>query len=827
MTIDDTFRKAAQLYGIGKIDEAVVACREVLAANPRHFDALHLLGVMRAQTGDAEEAVRLIGEALKIKPSSVRAEVNLGNILAGLDRKDEALSCFDAAVTLQPNNAALHFSRANLLWEMDRCEEAAAGFERTAVLEPSRAEVLVNLSSVLQELRRYEDALKACEHAIALAPDMPEGHNNRGNALLKLGRTEEALESYEHALALKPNHLMASYNRGNALSALKRKEQALESYSKAITIDPDFALAYKGLASVLIGLKKPMEALEECARAIKLDPTLVEAYNCRAYALNALKQFQEAISACDAALILKPDCAEAYAIRGAMHRELGMYDEAIASLDRAIALDPGAADAFYNRSGTLNDLKRSEEALCDCERALALNPNFMEAMGWRLFLASYLCAWHERDKMVSDIYRCGREDLHINPFHLLPACDDPQLHLDAAKKNSGKTVQRLANRPAIARARLRIAYLSIDFREHPVAFQAVELFERHDHGRFETYGICLLPGEPSPSGIRERLKGAFDHFVRPGDRTDYEIAQVLAGQQIDIAIELGGYTERARPRILAYRPAPIAATYLGYPGTLGADYIDYLIADGCVIPPEYEAFYTEKIVRLPGCYMPADTRNRTITAPPSRTEAGLPETGFVFCAFNNSFKMTPEMFDIWMRLLHAVDGSVLWLNVHDPAVQNNLRAEAKARNISPERLIIAGRTDSREENFARLALADLYLDTHPYGAHATASDFLWAGVPLITMMGKSFASRVAGSMLTVLSKEELIAGSLDDYEAKALGLARAPEKLAAIRSTLAKVGAGSALFDMKRLCRHLESAYETMWDAHFAGRPPECFSVNP
>jgi predicted O-linked N-acetylglucosamine transferase (SPINDLY family) len=409
-------------------------------------------------------------------------------------------------------------------------------------------------------------------------------------------------------------------------------------------------------------------------------------------------------------------------------------------------------------------------------------------------------------------------------FYVNCAFDDPELLLLAAKIKAGPSKQITPSRPVQTHVRLRIAYLSPDFHDHPVAHQAVELLERHDKTRFETYGVCLRPGPES--AIRQRLRRAFDHFVEAGALSDRDIAQLLADLQIDIAVDLGGYTDAGRTISLSFRPAPIAVNYLGYPGTLGADYIDYLVADALVVPPDAERFYTEKIVRLPDCFLPSDTAGRALPAPPPRAEAGLPETGFVFCAFNNSYKIAPEMFDIWMRLLRAVDGSVLWLSIGDEKARSNLRAEARARQVSSERLVFAGRVEERARHLARLALADLFLDTLPYNAHSTASDMLWAGVPLVTCMGRSFAARVAGSMLTAIGAEELITRDLAQYEALALDLARSPERLAAVRAKLVRNRTSHPLFDTARLCRHLENAYETMWDFHMKGMKPESFMVN-
>jgi predicted O-linked N-acetylglucosamine transferase (SPINDLY family) len=440
----------------------------------------------------------------------------------------------------------------------------------------------------------------------------------------------------------------------------------------------------------------------------------------------------------------------------------------------------------------------------------------------RFLVTAKLCDWGVRAERVIDLARRCREGQEINPFVMLHALDEPEIHFLAAKATARLSAPTGTFRPAVEHGRLRVAYLSGDFREHPMAYQIVELFERHDRARFETCGFCLQPGPESP--IRQRVRRSFDHFVEAAERSDREIAALLEKFQIDIAVDLGGYTDGSRTRALLFRPAPIAVSYLGYPGTLGADYIDYIIADPHVIPPESEHFYTEKIARMPDCYYPSDTKDRGEAMPPSRAAAGLPEKGFVFCTFNNICKLTPEIFDIWMRLLSEVEGSVLWLFASHPATRTNLRAEAKARQVAPERLIFADYQE-HSRHLARIALADLFLDTLPYNAHTTANDALWAGVPVLTCMGRSFAARVAGSQLTAIGADELITHDLGAYEALALKLALHPDGLAAIRARIAKARDGSALFDMERLCRNLENAYETMWDLHLKGHKPESFSV--
>ncbi len=750
MSTPDLLREAIALHRAGRTVEAEAAYRRVLSVQPGEFNALHLLGVLRAQLGDGAQAVQLLAQALAVKPGAVAARLHMAEILAGLGRKPEALQACETALTHDPNVMEGHLLRGTILLEDGRLEEASAALDCAVALKPDHALALLNRARVRQALQRVDEALADCDRALALKPDFAEAHHVRGTLLHGLKRHDEALASFDRALTHNPGLTQACHGRIGALGALERLEEALAESGRIVALEPDVAAAHNN--------------------------------------------------------------------RGAILRRLRRFPEALECFDRAIALESGIAEYHFNRSGPLYELGRLEEAYAECAKALALNPGNPDAVGFHFNLASHLCDWRDRPAELEIIRRYAREG-QVDPLCLLQAVDEPELHLLNAKQFAEPPDQTLPARPAVAQKRLRVAYLSADFRDHPVAHQVVELLERHDRTKFETYGICLRSG---PLGaMRERLKQAFDHFVEAEHRSDYEIARMLAGFQIDIVVDLGGYTDRSRAQVLTCRPAPVAVSYLGYPGTLGADYVDYIIADANVIPPGSEAFYTESVVRLPGCFMPTD--NRTLAAvTPSRPAAGLPEHGFVFCDFNKSNKLTPEMFDIWMRILGEVGDSVLWLNVDNTTARNNLRAEAEARGVAAQRLIFADRVADRAQHLARLALADLFLDTLPYNAHATANDFLKVGVPVLTCMGQSFGSRVAGSMLLTMGVEELIVRDLAQYEAIALKLARTPQLLAGLR---AKLAANRVLFDTEGLTRNLETAYERMWSLHVQGRKPESFSV--
>jgi protein O-GlcNAc transferase len=414
----------------------------------------------------------------------------------------------------------------------------------------------------------------------------------------------------------------------------------------------------------------------------------------------------------------------------------------------------------------------------------------------------------------------------ISPFTLLGYSGDPALQLHCAKNSIAHQV-RLPPRPLWTGARwhhgkLRVAYLSADFHRHATAYLMAELLERHDRSRFEILGVSF--GVDDESEMRRRLIAAFDQFHDVRATGDEEVAKLLRDLQVDIAIDLMGHTHDARPGILAYRPAPIQVSYLGFPGTTGAEFIDYIVADKTVAPFEHQPFYTEKIVHLPDCYQVNDSKRNIAERTPTRREAGLPETGFVFCCFNNAWKITPEVFSVWIRLLHAIEGSVLWLLRDDESAERNLRMEAQARGIDPARLVFASRLPI-EDHLARHRLADLFLDTLPCNAHTTASDALWAGLPLLTCEGTAFAGRVAASLLNATALPELVTYSLEDYEALTLQLAREPSLLEDYRKRLARNRLSHPLFDTARFRRHIEAAYLQMWDIWQRGEPPRSFAV--
>ena len=787
MSNPDPFDRAIELQEAGRLAEAEAVCRQIIASQPRHSGALLLLGIIRAKGGDPAEAQKLISRSLGIEPDVPFGHFWHGMVLAQLGRSAEALQSYQRVTELAPDFAQAYYNRGLLLFAMNRFEDALAAFERAIRRQGDLMGARVARAVVLSHLNRRQDEMDELNFVLARQPDFTLALNVRSVLYCELERREEALADSERSLALDPNQSQAHVSRCTALLALRRLPEALAAVNRALELDPDSARALTLRAVVYRETGRYAESLADCERAVSLAPIYDVAHANLGETLMALDQF----------------------------------DRALEAFNRAETLNPQFSGAFHSRAILLRLMGQFELALADSERALAHDPTLAPAASERFYLAGLLCDWRDYAAWADDLARRVREDRKVTPWVVVSALDDPELQRKAAQRAAEPALAAMTAAPRV-HERLRIAYLSPDFGDHPLTYQSVELFERHDKTRFETYGVCLHGGPES--AIRKRIGLAFEHFVEAGKRSNAEVAELLQSLEIDIAVDLAGYTSNARPGIFSSRPAPLAVSYVGYPSTVGSVGIDYVLADAVTIPPGSERFFIEQVVRLPGCFFPADTVAPR-EAPPTRTEAGLPETGFVFSAFNNSYKLTPYMFDIWMRLLHAIDGSLLWLSVRNEKARDNLRAEARARHISPERLIFAERMVERERHLARLGLADLYLDTLPYNAHSTASEMLWMGVPPITCMGRSFAARIAGSMLTSIGMEELIARELADYEAMALDLARSPERLSALREKLAANRLSSPLFDMARLARHVESAYEIMWKRHIEGQPPAGFDV--
>ncbi len=513
------------------------------------------------------------------------------------------------------------------------------------------------------------------------------------------------------------------------------------------------------------------------------------------------------------ALTLDPQSAELWNNRGAGQAAMQQLDAALASFTRALELQPDFQRATANRAHALFQLQRYAEAIGDFEHILCANPDYPYALGNLAFCKVQCADWRDLDGLCARItagLRAGKRV--VTPALATALLTSPSEQLSAMQIVAR---DRFPHAPPMWRGeryhhdRIRVAYVSSDFHAHATAVLMAGVFENHNRKRFETIAVSFGPDDASP--MRTRLKRGFERFIEAGTGNDAQTATLIRQAEIDIAVDLKGYTSHARPAIFSFRPAPVQVNYLGFPATMGAEFIDYVLADRVTIPDTDEQWFSEKVVRLPDCYQPNDRTREAGGKGLTRTEAGLPENGFVYCCFNNSFKILPQVFDVWMRLLRENPGSVLWLLADNPDAVANLKREAAQRDVDPVRLVFAPRC-GLSEHLARHRLADLFLDTLPYNAHTTASDSLWTGLPLLTCIGSSFAGRVAASVLNAAGLPELVTTTLRDYETLALSLAREPARLAALRAKLAHNRDTCPLFDVARFTRHLEAAYTQMWE---------------
>ncbi len=732
----------------------------VLDKQPDNMDAILGLAVFCHQRGRPEEALALFRRAIALDPNSRVADRQLGRLLEQRGDPAGAAICYRRAARLRPFDAAAQADLGRSLAAQGESAEAIACYRRAVALAPGEAWTHIALGNALLREGTLGLALACYERAIAIQPDLAEAHSNSGEALRRLGRIGEALAACERALALKPELAEAHNNIGNALREEGSLEPAVSHYKQALRLKPDWPEVHNNLAIAL--------------------------------------------------------------------QEQGCMEEAIGHYERALLLNSELAEVQQNLGGALAQSGRTVEAIAALKRALALKPDYPEALVQIAHLNAELCDWRHREveaAQVLDLMR--RRPGLVPPFNLQAQESTPVDQLFCAQEWSKKVAQGhsagFTHDRSSSAHRIRLGYLSADFRDHPVAYAIAETIERHDRTQFEVFGYSYGPDDRS--ALRRRLETAFDRFVDLRTAGNDEAARQIDADQVDVLIDLTGYTSLCRPRILVSRPAPIQVNFLGFLGTMGADFIDYIIADQFIAPSLQQAFYSEKLVHLTGGWWPAEIAWEIAGEAPARADYGLPEEAFVFCCFNTSYKIAPPMFDVWMRLLRATPHSVLWLAAAGLVVQDNLWREASQRGVSPERLVFAPR-EPMGGYLARHQRGDLFLDTLPYNGVGTAYHALVAGLPVLTCAGETFAGRTAGAMLLEAGFRELVTVSLEEYERLAIRLAQEVDLLGDIRRRLAGARSNAALFNPERAVRELETAYARMWENWLRGKAPMPFAVS-
>lgn len=660
-------------------------------------------------------------------------------------------------------------------------------------IEKNQPDALRFLGVVAALQRDWKEALRLIDLALESNPQNGIAHSNRGNILVELGRFEDALLAYKTAVALQPDYAEAYSNQGNTLQALGRYEEAFSCYDQAVKLDENCAQAFYGVALIFLLRKNYDYALGCCNQAIKINPQY------------------------EVALILK----------GKILYEVKDYLNSLAAYDEALLINPESSATWILKASVYSEMKQFEAAEIAFNRALVISPDTEFLFGMAIQNRLQMCKWEGwSDNIKELVYMVEEEKKAAIPYNLISLLDDKclikksiEIYANSMRGNVVRTQQeRLPQKEKI-----RLGYFSADFHDHPTAHLIAELFECHDKSKFEL--IAFVFGRNAPDEMRKRLEKSFDEFIDVNDRTDEEIAELARRMEVDIAIDLKGFTGEARPKIFMYGAAPIQVSYLGFPGTMGLTCFDYVIADPVLIPIQDQDGIVEKIIYMPDTYQVNDKKRPISSLVKSRADFGLPNSGFIFCCFNNNYKISPTVMDGWVRILNAVEGSVLWLFGDNPHAIANLKIEATKRNLNPERLIFASRVDVAE-HLARYKLADLFLDTTPCNAHTTASDALWAGLPVITLIGKSFAARVAASLLNAIGLPDLVTNSQKEYEMLAIELAKNPLKLKEINSRLQENLLTKPLFNTPLFAKHLEEGYKKAYFNYLAGSPPDHIYIN-
>ena len=708
------------------------------------------------------------------------------NELLEKKQTNEAMMQCDALLRANPHNALAYYLKGLTLRKHGDLQAAKSSFESALQVDANYVDAHFALGNLLRAMGDMNAAAQAYLKTIALDINHEKAHFNLGLVYHKSGNLKKALNCYDEALEINPSYSDALNNKGSVLKALGNFQGAYKCYSDAATIQPSASIYYN-IGLVLQMLKRPVDAAEAYICAVKHQPDYSEAWTALGLAFHQSKHFSQAVDAYKKSLSLKPDNHDVWNGLGITYKKMNMLEPAIECFARAVTI----------------------------------KPDFSDALGSLVQNKLHACDWRQIDEVFSAVEASIKQRGKLVPFNILATPLSAEIQKQCAEQYTAHHFPQMnaltGTHTRYKHPKIRIGYFSADLHNHATAYLMADLFERHDRNRFEIIGFSF--GSESRDEMALRVRQAFDAFYDVGNMTDKEIAQLATAKEIDIAVDLKGYTRGARPGIFAYMPAPVQVSYLGYPGTLGAPYIQYLIADRVLIPNDERVHYSEKIAYMPDTYQVNAKRKVLAAHATSRSDHGIPEHAFVFCCFNNNYKITPDVFDIWLRLLREVEDAVLWLFEANPSATVNLKSRAQAEGIAPERLIFAKKV-SQEMHLARYYHADLVLDTFHYNAHTTTSDALWVGCPVLTYLGKTFPGRVAGSILLAFGLPELITASPDAYFDLAKQLALDADKLRTIRQKVAAHRDTQALFDIDRYTSHIEQLYQQMHQRHQDGLPP-------
>ena len=825
--VEQAFRTLLGLYEAGRHAEALAQLEPLLAAQSGQ-PALHnlhgaLLLALR-RPADGEAALR---KAIALEPAVADGYNNLGNALKDQKRFEEARDAYEQAIRRNQDYPEAWNNLAITLQELGHFTEALAAYDTSLALRPDIADTISNRATALLAQQRFVEAEADFRKALALRPDHPQILNNLGDCLLKQERFAEAVATFRRAVELRPDYGDGWTNLGVALRRTGDVAGALEAYERAMALAPDMGTLRLNRANLLMTDGQDDAASLEYLAALEQDPEDTVALNNLGAILQGQGHYTHALMLFERALAIDPGYVDARVNRGNALRDLGWLKEAEEAMSSALADNPKVAALWMNLAVARQDLGQVEGAIAAYARTLELDPDQAEARMQMLYQRAQTCDWSAYDRLDEDLDLIERSSQTAAAFPALAMRDDPAFQYRRsqvmARRWASVAAEPLAPAEPLDGRRLRIGYFSGDFHDHAIMFLASGLFREHDKSRFEIFAYSS--GLVRHGVMRDRLIADVEHFHDTVEMAERSVFDLARSHKLDIAVDVSGYTKGSRTGLFARRIAPLQINYLGYPGTMAAPFMDYVVVDPMLVPPEERTHVSERQMIMPGSYQPNDNARVIAGAATTRADFGLPEDAFVFCCFNQGFKITPREFDIWMRLLAKVPASVLWLRAANEAMRVNLCREAELRGVAPERLVFAERAP-QAEHLERHRHADLFLDTFSYNAHTTMSDALWAGLPAVTRLGRQFAARVGASLLHAVGLDELVAHSDSDYEELALSLARDPSRLAQIRARLSTSLPTAPLFDTVGYTRALEAGFTAACERHHHGLPPEDFAIS-
>jgi protein O-GlcNAc transferase len=795
--------KGLQFHQQGQLGEAEKIYTQILSTSPRNGEVLHLMGVLANQKGENNTALDLINKAVQIIPQNPIYLNNLGNVYRDRGQYADARRCYRQAINLKPD----------------------------------LVEAYVNLGIADHQLGNYSRAASAYHKALQLRPNCIEAYYNMGNTYKAQGRFGEAISCYQQTLSLDSEFVEAYYNMAIILEQQARPDEAIACLRQCLQINSQWAEAHNNIGNLFKQKGFLAEAILSFQKAVQIKPDLYEAHNNLGNALMDQGSFSEAIDCYQNALKIYPGYAESYLNLGITFSAADRLNDAIDCFQKAARLDPRFAEAYTYMGIALADRGKRSEAIDCFQKAVEVNPDCSEAYSYLIHQLQYICNWPQLkiySERLDELSRRNAADGRMTlepPFICMARQSDLSRNLIISKAWSRKIAVPLKNLKlpvsfesrSQSKPKLTIGYLSCDFHDHATAHLMLSFFGLHDREKFEVH--CYSYGPEDNNRYRHQIMEGSDRFINLREHSHIDAAKRIYADGVDILVDLKGHTKGARLGILACRPAPLQIHYLGYPGTTGADFIDYLITDRIVTPKDHAPYYSEKLIFLPHCYQVNDHQQKIASRDWNRETLGLPDKGFVFSSFNLPYKIDPVMFDCWMRILQQVPDSVLWLFGDNENTRFNLRREAADRSVAPDRLVFARKIE-KAEHLSRLKWADLALDTRIVNGHTTTSDSLWAGVPVITLQGSHFASRVSSSLLDAVGLSELITCRLEEYEKLAVQLASRSSELRALRHKLNINRLTTSLFDTARFVRNLEHAYREMWRIFLEGRAPTQIEVS-